>query len=303
MMGLKDYEIDCYLKSGRIARDTLKYAIDLIGGSRRINLYNLCISIEKYIRDKGGIPAFPCNISLNEIAAHYSPTDPDDTIIFDEGLLKIDVGVMIDGYIADTAITIARGYKYEDIAKANKQILEEAIKLFRDGVKLGEIGEYIENRAIELGYKPISNLTGHLISRYNLHAGKNVPNVKQIFSPRIAKGEVYAIEPFLTFANNIGYVISGIKVQIFSLTKTKKIKDEDLDKFKNYILENFKTLPFSPRWLYDIYGFEETWKLINRLRKLKYLRDYPILVEKSGGYVSQFEHTVIIADQPIVTTL
>lgn len=298
---LSEEDINKYVEAGKAARKGLELAVDYIGPKKRIDLYELCLKIEDYIITQGCRLAFPCNISLNEVAAHSTPYKGDE-IIFNKGLLKIDVGAMIDGYIADNAVTIARGYEYTEIAKINEEILNEVIEMFRDGVHLGKIGEFVEDRARQYGYKTISNLTGHLVDRYKLHAGKSVPNVKQYLAPRAHAGEVYAIEPFLTFMDGAGSVIEGSEARIYSLTKVKKVKDKGLDKIKKYVFNQYGFLPFTPRWLEDTFG-SKVYADIEELYKRGYLRKYPVLVEKKGKYVSQFEHTVIVTyDTPIVIT-
>ncbi len=298
---LNEESIDKYLSAGKAARKALELAVEYVGPKKRIDLYELCLKVEDYIITQGCKLAFPCNISLNEVAAHSTPYRGDE-IIFDKGLLKIDVGAMVEGHIADNAVTIARGYEYNKIAKINEEILNEVIEMFRDGVHLGKVGEFVEDRARQYGYKTISNLTGHLVDRYKLHAGKSVPNVKQHLAPRAHAGEVYAIEPFLTFMDGAGNVIERSETRIYSLTKVKKVKDKALNKVKNYIFNQYSFLPFTPRWLEDTFG-SKIYTEIEELYKKGYLRKYPVLVEKKGRYVSQFEHTVIVTyDDPIVIT-
>jgi methionyl aminopeptidase len=300
---MDEEEIVRYKKAGRIAKKALAEAREYVSAKKKINLFELCEYLEKIIRKEGAVPAFPCNSSYNEVAAHYSPLE-DDIIEFKRGILKIDVGAMIDGYIADTAISVARGYEYEKMCKVNRDILNTVLDLIRPGVRLGKIGEYIENMAKVNGYRPISNLSGHKIKRYDLHAGKNVPNVKEVMCPKVEKDEVYAVEPFLTLGNNKGSVRSGGVKTIYSLKKMKRIKkDKALDRIKNEIFNERKSLPFSPRWYYNIYGKERALQYIGQLYSLGYLHAYPILIEETNGVVSQFEHTIIVLDSGnIVTT-
>lgn len=296
--------IDKYKLAGKIARKALIKARDFVSPKKHIDLFELCEYAENVIKSEGAQLAFPCNSSFNEIAAHYSPIDK-DPIEFREGILKIDVGAMIDGYIADTAISIARGYEYESMCKINESILKSVLEMMRPGVKLGKIGEFIEEEAKINGYKPISNLSGHMIRQYELHAGKSVPNVKEIFSPKINADEVYAVEPFLTFSDRKGSVRSGSEITIYSLKKTKRIKkDKLLDKLKTQIYNERKGLPFSPRWYYKKYGKDKVLGYMSQLYNMGYLHAYPILIESSNGIVSHFEHTVIILDnENIITTI
>ncbi|RLG62256.1 type II methionyl aminopeptidase [Candidatus Geothermarchaeota archaeon] len=302
---ISDTELEKYLTAGKIAKKALKYARDLMAGKKKINLYTLCEKIERLIIDHGAIPAFPCNVSYNDIAAHYTPIEADTSIVFNEGVLKIDVGAMVDGYIADTAISIARGKDYEYLAKMNLRILNEVLEYFKPGVKLGEIGRYVESEAKKMGLKPIANLSGHKVDRYDLHAGKNVPNVYEPFSPTIKEGEVYAVEPFLTFDKYSGYVKPGKTITIFSLKKIKRIKkNRELDEFKNKIYNTRRYLPFTPRWFYKDYGKEKTLEFIRILKSERFLNEYPVLIEESGGVVSQYEHTIIVLEKgSIVTTI
>ena len=295
---LKDEIIEKYLEAGKIARQTLNFIYNEISSKLYIDVLEVAEKAENYIIRNGGKPAFPCNIGFNAVAAHYTPLTK-EVIEFREGLLKIDVGVHIDGYIADTAITIARGREFHEIARINKTILEDVISMITPGKKLGELGGFVENRVTKLGYKVIRNLSGHLIDRYNLHAGKNFPNVREFFSQSIKEGEVYAIEPFITFSYGSGEVYGGRIITIYSLSKSKKLKDKELDKFKKHILNNYGPLPFTPRWLEKK---DDLLEIINQLHKRGVLRGYPVLIESKGAPVSQFEHTVIVTESGALIT-
>lgn len=295
---LKDEIIEKYIKAGKIARQTLNYIYNEVSSKLYIDVLEVAEKAENYIIRNGGKPAFPCNIGFNAIAAHYTPLTK-EVIEFREGLLKIDVGVHVDGYIADTAITISRGREFHEIVRINKKVLEDVISMIAPGKKLGELGGFIENQVTKLGYKVIRNLSGHLIDRYNLHAGKNFPNVREFFSQSLKEGEVYAIEPFITFSYGSGEVYGGRIVTIYSLSKSKKLKDKTLEKFKKYILNNYGPLPFTPRWLEKK---ENILEIINQLHKKGILKGYPVLIESKGAPVSQFEHTVIVTENGALIT-
>src|SRR5215208_6820971 len=102
-----------YQLAGRIASRVRENTRNkyLVGNT----LFQICESIEADIVSRGGSPAFPVNVSLNEIAAHYTAEPVDQIIVNDGDVLKIDIGVHIHGYIADTAVTISYNSKYNPL--------------------------------------------------------------------------------------------------------------------------------------------------------------------------------------------
>ena len=162
--------------------------------------------------------------------------------------------------------------------------------------RTGRIGEVIEETARSRNFITIRNLSGHLIGDYNLHAGKSIPNVKEIFSPKIKLYEIYAVEPFLTFSEAKGKVVEGKENFIFRATKWKKPKDKKEAKLYGHILKRFNKLPFSPRWLKDIMPLSEVLEKLFLLKRRGLIQSYPVLIEESGRPVSQFEHTVLIKE-------
>lgn len=87
------------MKAGKIASETREYARTII--KKGYLLLEIAEKIESKIIELGAKPAFPVNLSINEIAAHYTPSYDDEKTA--QGLIKIDLGVHIDGWIADTA--------------------------------------------------------------------------------------------------------------------------------------------------------------------------------------------------------
>ncbi len=252
--------------------------------------------------------SFPINISLNEIAAHYSPPIDDQTTVPEKGLLKIDIGSHYNGYIADSAFTINidEDPKLQNYVEAAKEALEAAIELFNPGVKLYELGEAIEQKISNRGLNPIRNLGGHELNQYNLHAGPFIPNYRDKTHDQILKpGDAYACEPFAT--SGVGRVENGKDHYIFRfLKKAKKNMTYEQLNYMNKIQQNFRQLPFSPRWI-------ENKQLIpkNKIKRTiefflgrKILDKYPILIEVGRKPVSQEEHTIILDmdGERIVTT-
>jgi len=300
---ITEEELEKYVRAGRIAKAALEYGVGIVRSRRRVTLLELAEMIERKIVELGGRPAFPCNIGVNEVAAHYTPLGGEEHYLPEEGLVKIDVGVHVDGYIADTAVTVPLSSEYSEIVEVNREVLEKMIGAVRVGVRVGELGRIAEETAKKHGYLTIANLTGHLVDRYNLHAGKHIPNVWQFLSPRIERFEVYAIEPFLTFGDASGYVkeIRG-NVRIYSISRIKREKDRRLEQLRREIMARYNKLPFTPRWLASEYG-EDAYRGVEELYRRGALRGYPVLVERNGRPVSQFEHTVVIyGDEVIVTT-
>ncbi len=282
-----------YIKAGRIAAEVREYARKqyYVGHT----LLEICESLENMIRAKGGKPAFPCNLSLNEVAAHYT-AEPDDRIEVKDGdVLKIDIGVHINGCIADTAVTVCYNADYLILVEACEHALREALRVARAGVKASEIGRVIESTVKSYGLKPIQNLSGHSIQQYTIHAGKSIPNIWTIGSFTLQEDEVYAIEPFVTTADGSGVVYNGDVSNIFSIVTRKKVGDREADELLEALWNRFRTLPFALRWMVRDLNIDadHARRLLYLLIKKKVVRAYPILVEGNERFVAQAEHTII----------
>jgi methionyl aminopeptidase len=247
-------------------------------------------------------------MSLNEIAAHYSPSINDTTIIPEHGLLKIDIGAHYDGYIADSAFTINldNDSKLQQIIEAADEALKAAIKIFIPGTKLFELGDVIEKKIHSFGLNPIDNLGGHELKRYNLHAGPFIPNTRNLQHDQVLEpGVAYACEPFATSGQ--GHVLNGKSSYIYRFYKkiTKNTPYIEVG-YMNKIEEITKRLPFSPRIIekYKIIPPNQIQRYITKFLNKNIITNYPILIEQSQEYVSQQEHTIIIDmdGNPIVTT-
>ena len=196
------------------ARKTVKVDVSLLEAT------NL---IEQKILGLGGGIAFPVDLSINEMAAHYSAVLDDKTVFKDGNLIKVDIGVHINGAIADTAVTISLDSKKELIDATNKA-LSEAIKHVKTGIALFEIGEIINQKITEDGFVPIRNLSGHGIERYKVHTSPTVPNFNNKDKTTLKEDQVIAIEPFAT--DGIGLVIEGKQSFIFELFSKKPQRQE-----------------------------------------------------------------------------
>jgi methionyl aminopeptidase len=288
--------LEKYRLAGRIAAEARDYGASLVKPG--VKLLDVAEKTEAKIHEKGANIAFPVNISLNEIAAHYSPRN-DDKLVFNKGdIVKLDVGSHVDGFIADTALTVeVETNNYKDIIKAADEGLKVAIEMVKPGINLSELGKAVQGTIKSFGFKPIDNLTGHSLQRYILHSGMSIPSVPDFLNnirPKI--GDVIAIEPFAT--DGVGHVISGHGSNIFLCEKTIRSKfsrDKRASIWYNRIYKNFGSLPFAQRWINKV--FENNSDIIlNRLSFLGMLKHYPQLVEQKKGIVTQKEHTVIITE-------
>lgn len=289
---------DCYLQAGKIASEVRESARRKyhVGST----LLEICESVEAQIHRMNAEPAFPVNTSLNEIAAHYTAEPNDNTLVNEGDVLKIDIGVHIDGYIADTAVTVSYDPRYDALIKAAEGALGEAVKIARAKTKAGDIGRIIETTITKFGFRPIQNLSGHSLQRYTIHAGKSIPNIWTRGSSFVLlPNEAYAIEPFVTTKDAQGVVYEGNIRNIYGISSRKPIKDKESDALLDVIWARYKTLPFALRWLTDRYDEKDLRRLINILVKKKNLHAYPILVEGHGKVVVQAEHTLIPSDSSV----
>jgi methionyl aminopeptidase len=294
-----------YLKAGKIASEAREKSKKIVKPGAK--LIDIAEKIEAMIKDNGGLMAFPVNISINDIAAHYTPIKNEKTVIKKEGVVKIDIGVHVDGYIGDTACTIVFDEKHNDLIKASEEALNNVIELCKPNALLSDISATIEETIASFGFKPISNLTGHGLERYNLHAEPQIPNVKFSGNYRLKGDQVIAIEPFAT--DGEGRVKESGQAIIFMLVNKKPTRNFDARKIMDFA-DQYNGLPFAERWLLSneakAFGLTDSlFKVriaLKELRERSAIYDYPVLKEAKSGPISQAEHTVIVKDEPIVTT-
>lgn len=283
-----------YVCAGRIAREVREEMLRFV--REGMPIIDVCEKAEELILKKGGRPAFPCNVSVDEVAAHYT-SPPQDTHVVPEGsLTKVDVGVHVEGYIADTAVTLCFNREYENLVRAAEEALRVAVKSVSAGTSTSRLGSMIQKTIKNYGCKPVSNLTGHQVGRYLIHAGKSIPNVSHLIGSRIREGDALAIEPFVTTAAAAGKVRDGKEATIFRLAKRRTLKNQYANSLLGFIEANFKTLPFSERWLMGVVPEEHYSSAFHQLTSSKCLTSYHTFVEASGGPVAQAEHTILVAE-------
>jgi len=281
--------LDKYLKAGEIASLAIEFGKGIINIGEKYE--NIAEEIENFIISKGGYPAFPVNLSRNDEAAHYTPGYNDDRRVENKDIIKLDLGVHIDGYIADTAITIDIGKNHEKLINASKSALENVSKNIRPGISINDIGGIIEKSIMFFNLKPIYNLTGHQLDKYTLHTGLSFPNYPSGEYEIVKNNMAFAIEPFAT--DGSGFIKEGKFGNIMMLKNEEEFPE---------IYEKYKTLPFSVRWIYR--DFSNPENLLEKLKNSKNVVKFGILIEKRHGLVSQHEHTFVISnDKVYITTL
>ena len=290
--------LEKFQQSGRILRETREAIRSFV--KEDMPIIDVCERAESLIREKGGKPAFPCNVSINEIAAHYTSPPGDLKRIPEKSVVKIDIGAHVDGYVTDTAVTVCFDPEYDDLMRTAEVALGKAVENIGPNISTSKLGTIIETTIKSRGFKPISNLTGHQVGRYLVHAGTSLPNVTHLFSSKIKLGAVYAIEPFVTLPNAVGKVVDEDENTIFRFVKSRSQKNPHAKQLLKHIEENFRTLPFAERWLQGIVPKEHHVEAFKELLSSKALMSYPIFVEASRQPVAQAEHTVLIVKEGCV---
>ncbi|EFY86919.1 putative methionyl aminopeptidase [Metarhizium acridum CQMa 102] len=246
---------------------------------------------------------FPCGLSLNHCAAHYTPNAGNKMVLQQDDVMKVDFGVHVNGRIVDSAFTVAFESKYDNLLQAVKEATNAGIREAGIDARVGEIGgviqETMESFEVEIDgttypVKSIRNLTGHNILPYSIHGTKAVPIVKSNDQTKMEEGDVFAIETFGSTGN--GYVRDDMEVSHYAKNADVQHVDLRLSSAKtllNVINKNFGTLPFCRRYL-DRLGQDKYLLGLNSLVNSGIVEAYPPLCDKKGSYTAQFEHTILI---------
>jgi len=292
-------QIEDYMKAGKIAAEVreLVRKKDWIGKT----VYEICEEVEGEIKKRGAKCAFPVNTSINEIAAHYTAEPNDPITIKDTDLVKIDLGAQINGYIADTAVTVCYDVQFDGLVEAAEEALANAMSMIKTGVKVSNVGRTIETTIKQRGFKPIANLRGHSLEQYTIHAGRSIPNIWSIGGFSLSE-TAYACEPFVTTEQGGGFVRNEQIKNIFAINSRKKTKNDEADKLLDFIWDNFNMLPFALRWITKKWDEKKARELLQILIKKKAVQAYPVLIEVNEQRVAQAEHTFIPNDNGVTVT-
>ncbi|MBI4214717.1 type II methionyl aminopeptidase [archaeon] len=279
-----------FLKAGEIARKVREESVKLV--MIDASLLETAEEIEEMIRQNGGAPAFPCNISVNEQAAHSTPGWEDKQTFGEKDMVKLDLGAHVEGFVADTAITIDLSGENQKIAEASKTALENAISIVRAGTQTRDIGAEIQAAIESFHLKPVRNLSGHGVGEYIVHMDPSIPNYRTPNSSKLEEGDVIAIEPFAS--TGAGMIREDRRTEIFSFERAAPVRNQTARQIIEHVASEYRSLPFAERWLSKKWPEFQLKLALRELLSSNAFRGYPILREDAGTLISQHEHTVIV---------
>lgn len=285
--------INDYIKSAEIIRKTKEFGKGLV--KKGVRYLDIAEKIEEKIIELGGKPAFPVDVSVNHIAAHDSPLYNDKRVIKKGDLVKLDIGVHVNGKVTDTAYTIeVDSNRYKSLIESVEEALKIATKICKPGVKVRKIGKAIQETIVKYGFSPIKNLGGHGVDDYEIHCSPSIPNFDNGNETVLKKGDVIAIEPFATTGE--GKVKDGRLCEVYQLVNLKNIRDVFSREVLKFINEEYKTLPFCARWLIKRFGLRVKLTL-KQLELNGIIKQHHVLPEVSNGMVAQAEHTLVVGGE------
>jgi len=274
---------------------------------------DLCMLGDKLINEHiGGVyktgklekgVAFPTSISINNCAGHFSPLADDTSLIKDGDLVKIDLGVHIDGFISVVAHTlivttnpqVATTGRQADVICAAHYAAECVHRLVKPGKKNTEVTEVINKVAEQFKCQVLEGVLSHQMKRFVIDGNKVIISKAtldhKVEEFEFEENQVYAVDIVMSTGEG------KAKETETRTTIYKRAVDQNyLLKMKaaryvfNEINSRFPTLPFTLRALDEKRG-----RLgITECLKHDLVNPYPVLYEKQGEYVAQFKFTLLI---------
>ncbi|MCL5430613.1 MAG: type II methionyl aminopeptidase [Candidatus Marsarchaeota archaeon] len=287
---MEEIDIKTTREVGSFSYKALLMARDMVKPGAK--LLDVAQKVESFVKDNGFGCAFPINLSVNEEAAHYTPTLSDEKVFGENDIVKVDFGVAKDGILGDCAVTVDLSEENAKLVDASKKALENAIATIRHGVAVKEIGKVIEDTIESMGFSPIRNLGGHLVKVHELHSDIFVPNYYNGDDTVLEEGMTVAIEPFATSGNRDLIVESDV-CEIYGFAGEGLVRSPDSRKVLKEISEKYGSEPFAVRWLSNV--ISDKFKLYLAIRDLLRsgsIQQYPMLV--GSGMITQAEAEVLV---------
>jgi methionyl aminopeptidase len=277
-----------FLHAGTLAKEVRAFGKSLI---KKGASYNQVIAqIKRKIQDLGAVPAFPPQIALNDVAAHFLPF-PGSDILFSNEVVKLDIGVCYQGAIGDCAVTVDLSGKHQALIDAAEAALLKAEQSIKVGQSLREVGRIIEQTITSYGFQPIRNLSGHGLGFYRVHTPPTIPNYADRSIAIVKPGMTFAIEPFATTGR--GLIYEDKQPTIFSFLSDQPVRSEQAKLILNQI-KQFKGLPFAIHDLVSSSSIIEVQRALNELLAAGVIASYPPLIEEAHGLVAQAENSVLV---------
>ncbi|MBI2743052.1 MAG: type II methionyl aminopeptidase [Chlamydiales bacterium] len=281
-----------FLHAGKLAGQVRAYGKSLITPGASYN--EVIRKVNAKIIELGAIPAFPPQIALNDVAAHYLP-QPDEDILFSDQLVKLDVGICYNGAIGDCAGSIDLSGKYQNIIDAAEKALLAAEKSIKVGMPVRAIGKIIQETISSFGLSPVKNLAGHGLGYYKVHTPPMIPNYDDRSTAVIKPGMTFAVEPFAT--NGKGLIYDAGNPTIFSQIKNRSPRSAVAQQLFAKI-NTFKGLPFA---LHDLVleklTLAEVRAAVKELLNEEIIAGYAPLVEEEHGMVAQAENSILVDEK------
>ncbi len=286
-------EADAFRAAGKIAGQARKLGASLIQPG--VRLEEVVLAVESFICEQGAGIGFPAQTSRNHVAAHYCPRPGDPSVYLDDDVAKLDVGVVIDGYLADTAQTVYLGndQNIKNLVEASSAALSAAIAVAGHGVPVRDLSKAIEATILQHGFRPVYNLTGHGIARWRVHTPPSVPAAPDPGQKDILQaGMVIAVEPFTT--NGKGHVHDEGRAEVFMLSREpRKMKGIHPEAWA--VIKQLNGLPFARRSFENRLSPDDLDASLMRLIRTGCIAAYPPLVDPDPQVrIAQTEHSLLI---------
>jgi len=284
---MDDTVFESYRLAGEIAKKALTHAAEMV--KPNISLLEVAETIEGEIIDQDAGLAFPLNISINEVAAHDTSSFGDTRVFAPNDVVKLDCGVEIEGYVADTARTVDLSGEYGYLVEATEQAIEEVIPFLKAGTPIAEISFRIQGMFEKYNANPVPSLSGHGLEQYSAHAPPQIPNIFRAINVSLKADQVIAIEPFATTGK--GALRTSPHTEIYEMKSFKPVRSQAARSLFPHIM-NFNGFPFAKRSLPQ----EKIGIALNHLKKADVINTHPPLHGAPGEIIVQSEHTFIIQE-------
>ncbi|AEO58930.1 hypothetical protein MYCTH_2306697 [Thermothelomyces thermophilus ATCC 42464] len=306
-----------YRKAAEIHRQTRRWVRETAKPGQ--SLHDIATGIEDSVRallDNAGLGpgdglksgmGFPTGLCLNHQVAHYTPNPGQKPVVLQQqDVLTVDFGVHINGWIVDSAFTMAFDPTYDNLLAAVRDATNTGVKTAGVDVRISDVSaaiqEVIESYEVEIRgktyrVKPVRNLCAHDIKQYRIHGGKSIPFVKNRDQTKMEEGEVFAIETFGSTGR--GYTVDDVGVYGYGLNYNAPLNVpvplSSAKRLHKTIRENFGTIVFCRRYLERL-GVEKYLAGMNCLIQNGIVEEYVPLMDIKGSYSAQFEHTFLLRE-------